>query len=358
MYKFKLTTMILLGLSYSVFSADFCVSNETELRSALATAESNSSFDHIKIMEGNYETNGTRFNFDDISGYGLEISGGWGNAFGNSCSSQLNQDVFSTVLDGSLSSAILRIKLSNSASLRISRVTFMNSLSGSTAVNIFKGFSSDVYTGEYTLERNAFINNESDDVSALYINGADTMIFRNNLFSNNIASIGNTFKIANGLGVKIYFTNNTITSNNEHGSIDLDGSSQLLVANNVFYDNGSTDLWVFGSGTTYSYNNNIKRLLTSSAGTLNEYNFNLNPQFVNPEMLDYSPGVASPLIDKGFLSCLDTPFFCIFPIPFEQDWQASSIDLMGNSRIQNSKVEIGAIEVSYESDLIYANRFE
>jgi hypothetical protein len=340
-------------------AATFCVTSETELRNALAIAENNNSFDTIRIQTGNYLTQGNQFEFDDDSGNGLELIGGWTYIpnIGN-CGGQLSSNVFDTTIDGSSLSAAMSIELSDAADLSISNLTFANAISNDAALSIRKYNSNGVYLGHYIIENNAFINNQSGGFygSALYIRGADTIEVRNNLVYQNLGAT-QSINIENGLGVEIYFTNNTIYQNEGRVWIELDGTSEMLIANNVIRDNDSfSELSVSGTGDWYFYNNNTG-FFYSEPNTASK-NFNLPPRFIDSNNLDFRPNTDSPLIDKGFLPCLYTAQFCIFPMPFIHDWELVDKDIVGNDRIQNSKVEIGAVEVSYESDVIFMNLFE
>lgn len=358
MMKSLILLMVLMVFNESK-SATFCVTSEAELRTALSVAESNSTFDTIRIQTGDYYTGGSEFEFDDDSGNGLELIGGWTYIphIGN-CGGQLSNNAIDTSIDGSGLSAAMSISLADAADLKVSNLTFVNAISNDAALSIRKFNSNGVYLGHYIIENNAFINNQTGGFSssALYIRGADTIEVRNNLVYKNLGS-SYSVNIQNGLGVEIYFTNNTIYQNDGRVWIDLDGLSEMLIANNILSDNDSfTELSVNGTGIWYLYNNNIRYFY--SEPTVAQNNFSLPPRFVDPNILNFSLDVSSPLIDKGFLPCTYTPHFCIFPMPFTHNWELVTTDLQGNSRIQNSKVELGAVEVNYESDVIFMNLFQ
>jgi len=56
------------------FGATFCVTNATELQTALITAESNGEDNTIQIVQGTYNGN---FTYASTEAYGLTVEGGY-----------------------------------------------------------------------------------------------------------------------------------------------------------------------------------------------------------------------------------------------------------------------------------------
>jgi hypothetical protein len=247
MKKLVISALLLILFNVSQ-AATYCVTNANELRLALADAEATNQSDIIKMQIGDYYTEGTEFSFDDESGYGLDISGGWTFLSGaGNCGAQLSTNVLDTVIDGSGLSAGLSISLDGAADVRVAKLTFANAISNDAALSIRKYNSNGVYQGHYMIEKNFFINNETGGglASGVYVRGADKIEFRNNLIYKNLGN-GSSVRISNALGVEIYFTNNTIYKNESFVSISLEGSSEMLMANNLIQSEIGLNLYVSG----------------------------------------------------------------------------------------------------------------
>lgn len=361
----NLSLIILFLFSQMSLSATFCVSTSNELQNALTTAQGNGSSDYIYIKEGSYNVPNTGFRYWSNENYDLEISGGWSSFFDNPCGLQSN-DPYNTTLDGGGSNDgenlpilyIFGFTGITTADVTIKNILFINGYSGiSGGISITMNFSE--YSGHVKIENNAFIGNESPNYnSAVHAEGGK-ITFKNNLVAGNHVNISNSVLLESFNATGIYVTNNTIignTSNSVSGfslgglSLKVTGTSQALIANNIFYNNDIRDLELEGDGYKYSYNNNIVGFQTGTADE--EYmNFSSVPVFESG-ILNYTPALSSDLINSGF-----QPIFLLPPVPFVYNWSLSSTDLAGNIRVQDNTVDVGAYEATAETP-IFANGFE
>jgi len=373
---FYLFSLLILSATSTVNSATFCVGTSAELTQALNTADGNNQADIIKIKTGTYMAPPGGFHYYGSSeNHGLEISGGW--TF-STCSSNLNHTPFETVLDGDSLTRILYIRAgATTDNFKVSNLAFINGLgddSSSAPFNYAGGLWMRHYgnfSGDFILERCAFINNEAEYASALIIengiNSSSRTTVRNNLFIGNHAAgtdiYGqNTVSLKQDKGLGVYFTNNTVISNTATITTNVAGlliqvlqNANAYVANNILWDNDGSDVRFIDAGdaTIYSYNNNIGH----QTGTVNfsANNISIPPLFEEVPLFSFNriPAADSQMVDVGV-----HPPFAPPVVLFLNDWQLSKTDFLGNPRVQGIKVDMGAFEATPPPDLIFANGFE
>ncbi|TDR20566.1 hypothetical protein [Marinicella litoralis] len=354
MKKHTFLISLLLFVTPHIQAAEFCATTSGQLQSALSSAQSNNQHDVIKVAEGSYPTTGSEFSYTESAGWDLEISGGWTDFFGNPCGQQLSGNPFNTVLDGNNSARIMHIRSSGNSDITISNLSFINGGTAnlSTAGGLrFYPTNTASHTGQVIIERNAFINNHAQTASALsfFSSGINSHI-RNNVFTLNTAHNGSySITIDQDLNSGIYFTNNTLVQNSGDSTNDIGGfvlftrsSSSAYIGNNVLYDNGNRDLHLSGTGDVWLHYNDVG-IRTGVAPFSNLGNFSADPEF-NTGILEFTPSYGSPLVNAGY----DPPSFVPIPTPFELAWFEGTLDLLGNTRKQQGKVDLGAIETSAE----------
>lgn len=359
---------VAVALGFSVLAAvpavaaTFCVSNSTQLQDALNTARLNNEDDTIRISTGTYTAPTSGFTYFDSEIFGdddhaLDISGGWVAALNSPCLLQL-QDPLQTVLDGSGTHRVMDLVARDHTSISIRLVTFADGYQSSTnhGVGLAIESDSDGFSGTWTIERDAFINNDGEWGAGLYAHGhnvASTSALRvvNNLFLLNHArsNYAAAELIMDG-AYGVYLTNNTVLNNvsdepvltNRVGGIYMSGTgTERLVANNNFWNNDKADLWV-DSGTTdyYRLHNNFE-LVYGSTPVQSAGNISVVPVYQSAGLFRYVPVRGSQLVDAG-----------VFPALLS-GWYLASHDLVAGDRTVGT-VDIGA----YENERIFADGFE
>jgi hypothetical protein len=355
-----ITILIFIAIK-PIKAAEFCVGNATELRNALSVAESNNESDDIRIELGLYETNGMAFSYHDSGNHDLTISGGWIDFFGNDCGIQTPNEHFETIIDGGGSSRGLSIRISGQADLVVSDLTFNNGyhVNSGGGLDIFTLGALD--TGKIVIEKNAFLGNEADIAAAFGVSGFGITHIRNNLILVNNANTVYSVSAVQSDATGIYFNNNTVYGNTSDGQIAagvylyVDGSSQLLVANNILNNNDSESLTVISNngGDYYLFNNNLD-VRGGTPPTVSANNIN-KPNRFESGFLNYVPAPDSYLVDAGRPPCL---LACPFPTPFANAWSLGNEDILSQLREQGDRVDIGAFESSYFSDIIFWDAFD
>lgn len=168
----------------------------------------------------------------------------------------------------------------------------------------------------------------------------------NSLFAGNSANSGGG--IASQWSI-VNLVNNTIVFNTASGDYSYGGGiyntgidGEAYITNTIIYDNYSdtsdNDISNDFTLTEVSYSN-IKGCLhggqwDNDCGEDKEWNIDFAPMFSNTNLGDFSLSEESPCIDRGSND------------PFETDGIAENVvkDLLGNDRIINGKIDMGAYE--------------
>ncbi len=175
-----------------------------------------------------------------------------------------------------------------------------------------------------TISSNYISNNSSKYGSAGIFSENDSLIIVNNVINNNkqgtgISQWGGGMFISNS--PICYIVNNTITNNfavEGGGGIYLSLSDKVVTKNNIIFNNQPNDYQEFkkysGSQSEYIFSNNY----------LND------PHFFSYETDDFDILSSSPCIDAGDM--------------FIDDVEFPRLDIVGNPRISNNVIDIGACE--------------
>jgi len=365
MKQYHLTKTLCLGIIICtiqpVTATEYCATNSAGLEFALAASEANGQSDIIRIAEGSYDVPVGGFYFDSNENFDLTLSGGWTEFFGNACGQQVALNAFGTVVDGNGTDRGMTIRVGQSSDIKVSHLFFLNGFitgPGGRGGGLYV-LSEDGYQGHVLIENNAFISNSAKYGGALSISRGHRIDVRNNLFTVNHSEAGSAVEIVNNDVKGIYFTNNTVyqnTTDSTHPTnaaglyLATSGTSSALVANNIFWNNDNHDIRVTGNGYKYLKNNDYQ----SFSGGFNEVSMNIQvaPEFESG-WLNYTPVYHSPLVNGG----ITPPPFIPIPPPFDSDWEVGSLDIYGDTRIQDAQVDIGAVE-SPHGDLIFIDGFE
>ena len=365
--------MILMALILTPVSqaADFCVTNASELHSALFTAQSNGQADHIKLAPGSY-TGSFNYNAAANEIFDLSISGGWTPFFDTPCAFE-GFDAFETVLDGDSTDLVLRLLPEGGADMEVRNLTIIN---GQSTVGVVGGL--DIFsTTEFGLalvERVAFINNTGEFIAALRILNGYRMTVRNSLFIINKNDPGSsqsstsTAFISNNINPSakgIYFNNNTVLNNTSLGANGTQAGIKMsrtgtefgiYIANNLFHNNDGYDFVIPTTSDIphLMYNNNYQSFFGVISNDIqNSGNFTEVPLFDQPGFFDYTPAWSSGEINAG----RNPPSFIPVPTPFGYEWQLGTTDIAGQQRVQDGRVDVGAFEAAPEVP-IFADDFE
>jgi len=219
--------------------ATFCVSDATDLQTALTTAESNGADNTIKIVQGTYNGN---FTYASTEAYSLTVEGG----YAEGCASRTINPA-NTILDGGGTDMVLALVSQGAATFSVEGLTLQN---GNASTVDYGGGLYASTDGNVTLTNNTF----SDNTASSYGGGAyilGTATLSNNSFITNYSRYGGGVYITgNGTLTDNTFTENTFTSPSMGGSgggAYIGGNGTLT--SNTFTDN--TARYIGSSGGAY-----------------------------------------------------------------------------------------------------------
>jgi len=226
--------------------------------------------------------------------------------------------------------------------------------------------------GQLTVENCKFINNMSRWATGLYTqiksNSNLDITITNSLFDGNISGNLNTTSatgisgsagwfrmLGNNSNVNLDFSNNTLVNNIDNGTgqnmtaskhavlgiskgSGVSGVFNVEAANNIFWDNKTTGNVATRSITDLSespvnsvnvYNSIDEQNFNDSSLTSIANSSNQDPLFSNASAQDYTLTATSPAVDSG-----------------DNTYVFGATDLLGNQRIFNTTVDMGAYEYS------------
>lgn len=365
---------LVLALGAIFFAPDarpavFCATSSAGFEFVLAAAEGNGEHDTIRLATGTYNAppGGFRYFAGTNEDFDLTVSGGWSEFFGNACGQQLEGSP-ATTINGQLTDRGLEVKLNDSGTLRISRLSFINGFvndpqrGGGLWIRAETG-----YAGSIFIERNLFFNNQARYGGGLKLGISGSGLVQvhvvNNLFRLNRArqSGGAAELVLNGgtgitLGARLNVVNNTIVNNlvdtsdaDSIGGIFVSGTvpSKHIVNNNLWGNQG-LDLRVNRSSSNFFalWHNNFETSL-----------------FPSPPNSDFGNVSIQPVYE----SCLG--FLCFSGVPLPNTplhdgglepgmisaWSPGTADYRGLARIHDDTVDIGSFE---SHSRLFSDRFE
>lgn len=339
----------------SAFAAEFCVTTSAELQQALMMASSNGEADTVKIESGTYASTGgaIAFAYSTNENFSLTVQGGWVSNPPILCARQLLSPK-ATVLSGSDTRQVLKLSgaTGTNGTQSLSNLTVRDGLSSQTGAGLSVGggggFSGNVLVYRVIVERNT--GTQFGGGMAFYTEGIVNI--RNNLFLLNRCTISNcaisgTANATDPTTARVFIGSNTIVGNQCTSGLSctatgarFGGSARAVFYNNVFAanSNGDIDLFSFSGGSVDLYYNNFVSITGTAPGVSVGNIAFANPQFVDLLNDDLRPTLGSPLVNAG-----------------TDEFVLQSIDLAGEQRINEGRVDIGAYE---NVDRIFANAFD
>ncbi len=351
-------------------AVDFCVGTAAQLHGALLVASLNNENDHIQIRQGMYNTadigaGAQGFVYQTTQNDSLILSGGWVNGKTGGCELPRGGPGFmTTVLNGGDQHRVLDIQLgSTQGHLTLKHLTFIQGLSGPSTgehgagVNI-RWQDPLAYVGWVHIINNVFWGNRSRFHSALDVAGGDRLVVSNNVFLSNESEDTGAIKLQQSNQTGVWFINNTVFDNRIQNStpghlggarFQVTGTSQLMLANNLFWANDVHDFELLGDGFKYLWHNNFNAATGVAADAT------LNNLSIAPELgANLEPVAGSALVNAGRLP---PPSSGPHPVvPFDANWEVGLLDVLGHPRLWHTQVDIGAVE--NVSDFIWRSGFD
>lgn len=303
-----------------------CVSNATELQIALNNAATNNLPDVIGLEAKTYAlTSPLSVNVTD--GYALTIQGG----YSTGCASLINSVPDNTIITGA-NNIGTRVSLSSSSggiTLRGFSITAMNPAAGANAILV----KDDSVYDSIHIENLAVYGNTTagpnDYILALLASGG--LLFDDNIVHDNAAAKNAVYVTANLPALPITIANNTIANNTSNGLyVSVYSESQILLFNNILWNNGANDLTVPGVITPtppLASNNTWKNCAQCGGLSI----ASINQSSVNPQLTpNYRLGSSSAAINSGL------PLPTVLP----------ALDAGGNFRVKDGAPDRGAYETT------------
>jgi hypothetical protein len=367
----RLFMILALLLPWTLQAANFCVSNEQELDSALLVARDNGEDDEIRLRPGTYSSaDSFAFIITMEPDRSLSISGGWADFNTIQCFNQIGSSPFDTVIDGEDVETGFSVNangVGSTASLTISNLSIIQAATATFDAGL-RITGDGGFAGEILVDRVRFAANSGNDGAAIWAVGGNKITIRNSVFQfNHTIGSGGTIKLtARAEDRGFYFINNTVidSSSDFMGTSfsatsglsvnlnqSLDNIPEILVANNLFWNNDLADMFFSATGgIEHLYNNNFEQRLGAVQNQAN--NISVPPR-LTPQLFDYTPESDSLLVDQGL------PAPALRGKSFLLDWSYGSQDFDGGviGRVNGDRVDIGAVESPYR-DGLFRDRFE
>jgi hypothetical protein len=331
-------TAALLFAGSSAHAHTFCVSNATQLQSALTDSSNggmyNGEDNFVDVVQGTYATGAATGNapffYYSTSTHQLFINGG----YTANCSSQ-SLKASLTILDGNGSTGVLTLR-SGSGVILVATVTMQNGHSDEPGaglqVNYLVTVNAPVNISD-TIIRN---NHSTVGAGGLYASGAGSSLYvSNNLISGNSAEGQDGAGYVTGYGQYTELYNNTVTQNtstaftNPSGGLYCAGTTPCQIYNNIFWNNTNYGIFLGNSGAVLSHND--YGTLGGETPASDISNLSVNPQFVDSANGNFHLAANSPLLGYG------TP-------------QGTITDLDGHPYSTSGGIDLGAYAETIFSD--------
>jgi hypothetical protein len=334
--QIAVATAIALTFAARADAAEFCVKDAQGLKVALTLAQSNGEDDVIQLQAGTYTPAAASFVYQSDEAHSLTIAGGYFTLPEQaSCAFQLSGAGFTMIEGGGIKAPLYVDATAAESSIAVSNLTVRNAVSVNSVPPLHL-----VGAGAVTLE-NVVVRDNQVEAYAAQIGSSNSQVkVRNCAFVGNSATapIVRAILVSANAGVTpaVTFNNNTVAANVGMAGALFVGSGDMMIANNVFWNNGDTDLLSDGSGSNTLSNTDYGSL---SGNWINDMNaLHVDPHFL--ASADFRLRADSLLRDAGDNSAPGGI----------GDWDAG-----GGARVVFGTVDIGAYEVS---DSIFQDGFE
>ena len=346
--------VLMLGTSMHVRAAVFCVKTAAELTGYLGQAQSNNQNNTIKIVAGTI-TPSAGFAYSMTNAFNLDIEGGWSDV----CSTQKPSAAL-TIFDGTSANAVTALGLATygSGNITVRYLTFQHYHTIANAVSMHASQTGDLRLENCLFIHNttAFTGNPSNLVTMGNSGGSGSVYFLDNAAIDNTvsdAAPGTIVSLKGGGSAaatcNLCANNNTVSGNalssGSSGAVLIEGievTGSLIranLANNIFWGNRGTDLYINYS-TTVLVANDIGTEDGTSEAAGSAGNISTDPLFVDSASGNYRLHAGSPASDVGENLPPGT---------------VRSYDLDGSARIDGAIVDLGAYEFH---DMIFDDGFD
>ena len=242
-----------------------CVSNGTELSSALLEAASNGENDVIRLVQGTYVGN---FIYSSREMYDLTIEGGYTSIL-EDASREIDPN--NTIMDANQTGPVLVLACDQAVNFVVEGLTLQN---GKTTSYYPSGGGLYVFTNEgyVTLTNNTIINNmtiSDGHGGGVYIHGG-LVTLTDNAITNNTTGLDGNGAGAYINGDSVTLTNNTIINNTttnssgDGGGIYIDGNSDSFTDNTISDNSAGSGGGLYFQGTSVTLSDNIITRNTST----------------------------------------------------------------------------------------------
>lgn len=334
-------------------AAIYCITDEAELRAALAAVSSSfdSASNELRLTQGTF-FNGFFVFETQISGPtgDFAMSGGWTTLGETPCGVQ-EVDARLTVLDAQGASAGLQIRRNsvsgeNQPLISVSNLTIRNGSAANAPVGLYvaNSFGSIVVDNVILHGHRATASQFISGVAiALDSSSRDIQLRNSLLYDNQGVFVGGSFPLADVLFTSLslntnrnwYVTNNTIVQDpgNASGVLRMQSDGNFWVINNVVRGGVSYTSSITGAGA--ATDPQVRQLFN---------NFSEAPSFDRAVLVtDLFNGTAAPRLDPGTFTPTDgSPLFdAALGSP---PGGLPNLDVYGNPRVFNGLLDIGAVE--------------
>lgn len=335
-FQAAIATAIALAFAARADAATFCVKDAQGLKVALTLAQSNGEDDVIQLQAGTYTPSTASFVYQSDEANSLTLAGGYFTLPEQAaCAFQLGGAGLTRIDGGGIKAPLYVDATAAESGIAVSNLTVQNAASVNSVPPLHL-----VGAGAVTLE-NVVVRTSQVDAYAAQVGSTNGQVqVRNCAFVDNSSSapIVRTILVSANAGVTpaLVFNNNTVAANVGMAGALFAGSGDMAIANNVFWNNGGTDLLSDGSGSNTLSNNDYGTL---SGNWVNDMNaLHVDPAFMAPG--DFRLRSNSILRDAGDNNVVGG---------------VGSSDAAGGERVVFGTVDIGAYEVP---DRIFQDDFE